>query len=184
MEFNLINLALVLFLTGLGSFGGGIGAVNILKEFLLRNNWIHEAMPNAGNTLNEFFRLISIMQYSGYSQGIMLSTYLGAKFGVVGVILSVIAFILPSILIVILLLKIGERLYKNINFQFSLKYMNLLAAGLIGVMLFNFTVLVFELDPIFYLALAGIAFYANIFFNVKPLYIILFGGVFGAIFRA
>ena len=183
MEFNLINLILVMSLTGLGSFGGGIGALNILKEFLLRNDWIHDVMPNVTNGMSEFFRLISIMQYNGYSQGVMMSAYLGAKFGIIGVILSVLAFILPSVFIIIIIFKIGEKLYKNANFKTSLKYINLFAAGLIGVMLFNYAILVFELDPIFYLAAAGIAFYANVFFNVNPVFIIIFGGVVGAIFR-
>ena len=178
MEFNLINLMSMLFLTGLGSFGGGIGAVNVLKEFLLKNDWIPVS------TANEFFRLISVMQYRGYSQGISMSAHLGRAFGVIGVILSVLAFILPSVLIVIILFKIGERLYKNQNFKFALKYINLLAAGLICVMIFNFAVVVFELDPIIYLALAGLAFYANVFFNISPLIILLVGGVVGAFFMA
>lgn len=191
MEFNILNLALVMFITGLGSFGGGIGAINVLKEFIFRNDWLSYAMipsmsyePMSDELVSWFFRLTSIFQYNGYSQGIMMSTYLGAKFGILGVVVSVLAFILPSVLIVVIIFKIGQKLYKNEVFKYSLKYMNLLGAGLIGVMLYNFIVIVFGLDPIFYIALAGLACYANIFLNINPAIIIIVGGIVGGIFRA
>ena len=190
MEFNLLNLILVMFLTGLGSFGGGMGAVNILKEFLLNsdNGWLRQIIPGyLGGVINEeleLFRILSITQYSGYSQGVIVSGYLGAKFGIVGVILSVLAFVLPSVLIVIILLKIGEKLFKNENFKSSLKYINLLTAGFLCVMVFNYMIIVFNLDPIFYMAIAGLACFANIYLNINPVFIVLAGGIFGAIFRA
>jgi chromate transporter len=190
MDFNILNLVFVMFLTGAGSFGGGIGAVNILKEFILKNDWLSYAMlPSASYAeINEelasrLFRLTAVTQYSGYSQGIVMSSYLGAKFGVIGVILSVLAFILPSVIIVILIFKIGEKLYKNATFKYSLKYINLLAAGLTGIVVYNFVIYVFGLEPVFFTLLAAFAGWANIFLNINPVLILLAGGIIGAIMR-
>ena len=180
MTFNLGNYLLLMFLTGIGSFGGGMGAVNVLRDFVMGWEWILLEQ--------EFLRVTSIIQFGGYSQGMIIAGYLGAKeelgLGVIGSILGIIAFILPSVIIVAVLLKIGEKLYAHSTFKYSLRYINLLAAGLMGVFLWNYMVLVFGIDPIIYVAVAGLAAYLNIYFNVKPAYIVIGGAIIGIIWRA
>ncbi|MCL2774090.1 MAG: chromate transporter [Oscillospiraceae bacterium] len=178
MAFNFFNYIIVMLLAGVGSFGGGLGAVNIIKDFAINWNWITDE--------NEFLRIAGISQYNGYSQGMMMATYLGVKtqLGIIGGILGVVAFLLPSVLIVIIILKIGEKLYKNSAFKHSVKYMNLLAVGLMCVIAWNYLLTVFGIDPIMYVAVAGIACFLNIYFRVNPAFIILGGAVIGAIWRA
>jgi chromate transport protein ChrA len=169
-----------MFLAGIGSFGGGLGAVNILRDFALGWNWILFE--------DEFLRVTSIVQFGGYSQGMMMAGYLGSKeelgLGVFGSILGIAAFILPSIIIIAVLLKIGAKLYKHDIFRYSVKYTNLIAAGLLCVLLWNYMGVVFDLDPIVYIAVAGLAAYLNLYFGIKPLYIVLGGAAIGLIWRA
>jgi chromate transport protein ChrA len=193
MAFNIGSYLLIMFLAGLGSFGGGLGAVNIIRDFAVNWNWILDEF--------EFLRIASISQFNGYSQGMMLAGYLaergaiysdtgeeitgfGLGLGIFGTLLGIIAFILPSIIIIIIILKIGEKLYKNSVFKYSLKYINLLAAGLICVILWNYAVVVFGIDPIIYVAVAGLACYVNIYFGINPAIIVLGGAVIGLIWRA
>ena len=179
MAFNFFSYMLVMLLAGVGSFGGGLGGVNIIKDFAINWNWIADEF--------EMLRIMSISQFNGYSQGMMLAGYLGGKqevgLGFFGIVLGIIAFMLPSVLFVILVLKIGEKLYKNSVFKHSLTYMNLLGAGLICVILWQYLVTVFAIDMIFFTAAAGLAFYLNVFMNIKPPYIILGGVVLGIIWE-
>jgi len=166
-------------LAGIGSFGGGLGGTNIIRDFAINWNWIADEF--------EFLRIASISQFNGYSQGMMLGGYLGGKeeigLGIFGVMLGIVAFMLPSVMIIIIILKIGEKLYKNSVFKNSLTYMNLLGAGLICVILWQYTLTVFTIDMIFFIAAAGIAFFLNVFLNIKPSYIILGGIVLGIVWE-
>ena len=188
MSFNIFSYLLVMFLAGIGSFGGGLGGVNIIRDFAINWNWLDNEL--------EFLSIASISQFNGYSQGMMMAGYLGASggnivetaggyiferagLGILGVFLGIVAFMLPSLIIIIIILKIGEKLYKNNMFKYSLRYMNLLGAGLICVILWQYTYTVFAIDMIILMAVAGLAFFLNVFLNVKPTFIMLGGVVVG-----
>ena len=177
MSFNLINYLLVMLLAGVGSFGGGLGGVNMIRDFAINWNWLLDE--------REFLSVASISQFNGYSQGMMMAGYLGGKeevgLGFFGIFLGILAFMLPSLIIIIIILKIGEKLYKNNVFKYSLRYMNLIAAGLIFVLLWQYTYTVFSIDMIILMAVAGLAFFLNVFLNVKPSFIVLGGVVVGII---
>ena len=181
MDFNFINYIIVMLIAGLGSFGGGMGGANIIKEFAL--TWANEEMIEYA--MNEIMKIISISQYGGYAQGMTLAVYLGTKtsLGILGGILGVAAFLLPSVLIVVVLLKIGETLYKNNVFKYSIKYMNLLAAGLICMLFWNYVSTIFVIDPIMYVAVAGLACFFNLYFQISPVWLVLGGAVIGIIWR-
>jgi len=181
MEINFIDYIFTMFLAGLGSFGGGMSGANIIKDFALK--WADEGA--IGLVMDEIMKIISISQLGGYGQGMILSLYLGArtKLGIFGGILGLIAFLLPSVIIVVVLLKIGEKLYKNNVFKYSIKYMNLLAAGLLCLLLWNYIETIYGLDPIIYIAVAGLACFANIYFQIHPVWLIIAGAVIGTIWR-
>jgi len=181
MAVNFFNYIIVMLAAGIGSFGGGLGGGNIIKEFALI--WGPPEMAQA--IMDEIMKITSISQFDGYSQGMMLAGYLGNKtqLGILGGILGIIAFLLPSVLVVIVVLKIGEKLYKNSVFKYSVKYINLLAVGLMCMILWNYVATVFGLDPIIFTAIAGIACFLNIYFRVNPAFIILGGAIIGAIYR-
>ena len=183
MFINFFNYIIAMLIAGLGSFGGGPGGVNIIKEYAI--NLIGEPEMK-GEMLTEILNITSLSQLGGYSQGMTLAAYLGTKTGLgfLGSILGVIAFFLPSILIVVILLKIGEKLYKNIVFKYSVKYMNLFAAGLLCMILWNYIATVFGSDPIIYVAVAGLACFFHVYFNIHPAIIIACGGIIGIIWRA
>ena len=182
IEINFLNYILTMLLAGAGSFGGGISGINIMKEFAL--SWVADS-ELTGEAMSEILNVTSASQYGGYTQGITLAAYLGAKteLGILGAILGVIAFILPSVLLVILILKIGEKLYKNNVFKSSLNYINLLAAGLICMILWNYIVTVFGTD-LLYPLIAGLAVFINVYFKVNPTFIVLGGAAIGMAWRA
>ena len=169
-------------LAGVGSFGGGIGGINIMKEYAL--NWVIDP-ENMGELMDEILNFASIAQYGGYTQGITFATYLGMKteLGVFGAVLGSIAFILPSVLLIIIILKIGEKLYKSNLFKYSLNYINLLAAGLICMIIWNYAIKIIGTD-LMYPLITGLACFAHIYFRVHPAFIILGGAVIGIIWRA
>ena len=182
IEISFLSYILTMLLAGIGSFGGGISGINIMKEFAL--SWV--ADPElTGETMGEILNITSASQYGGYTQGITLAAYLGSKteLGIFGAVLGVIAFILPSVLLVIVILKIGEKLYKNNVFKSSLNYINLLAAGLICMILWNYIVTVFGTD-LLYPLVAGFAVFFNVYFKVNPAIIIIGGAIIGMIWRA
>ena len=183
MIVNFLNYILVMLLAGVGSFGGGIGGVNIMKEFAV-NAWAPSA-DATGVVMDEILNATSFAQYNGYAQGITVAVYLGNKteLGVFGAVLGAIAFILPSILIVVIILKIGVRLYKSEMFKYSLNYINLFAAGLICMFLWNYAITVLSID-LTYPLVAAAACFVHLYFNINPAFIILGGAVIGALWRA
>jgi chromate transport protein ChrA len=155
-----------------------------MKEFAL--NWVAD-IENSGAAVNEVLNVAAVSQYGGYAQGMTLAAYLGTKtpLGIFGGILGVIAFILPSVLIVIIILKIGERLYKNNIFKHSINYITLLAAGLICMIVWNYAIAIFfRIDLMVYPLIAALACFANIYFKINPVIIVLAGGLIGLIWRA
>lgn len=182
MEISFINYIFTMLLAGAGSFGGGIAGINIIKEFAL--NWLVNP-EKAGEVMDEILNITSVAQYGGYTQGVTVAAYLGAKteLGVLGAILGVLVFILPSILFVIIILKIGEKLYKNVLFKYSLNYINLMAAGLLCMIMWNYTIKLFGTD-LLYPLVSGIACFLSIYFRVPPTFIILGGAIIGFIWRA
>jgi len=182
MIINFFEYIMVMLLAGAGSFGGGIGGVNAMKEFAL--SWA-SAYETTGGVMDEVLNVASFAQYGGYAQGITLAVYLGNKteLGIFGGILGAFAFILPSILFITIILKIGEKLYKSSRFQYSVKYINLLSAGLICVIVWNYAITIFNIDLIYPL-ITGLACFASIYFRVNPAWLVLGGAVIGVIFRA
>ena len=183
MEFNFLSYVLAMLLAGAGSFGGGIGGVNIMKEYAL--NWVAD-LEKTGEIMDEILSIASAAQYGGYTQGITLATYLGMKteFGIFGAVLGAAAFILPSVLFVIIILKIGERLYKSSVFKYSLNYINLLAAGLICMIVWNYAIKIINTELFLYPLIAALACFVHIYFRVHPAFMIMGGAVIGIIWRA
>ncbi|MCL2160186.1 MAG: chromate transporter [Oscillospiraceae bacterium] len=183
MVIDFLNYIWVMLLAGAGSFGGGPGGVNIIKEFAV-NSWAFSE-DSTGVVMGEILNVTTFSQYGGYSQGITLAAYLGAKtpLGVFGAAIGILAFVLPSILIVAVILKIGEKLYKSELFKHSLNYINLFAAGLICMLLWNYTITIFNLD-LTYPLLAALACFLNIYFNISPALLLLGGALVGVIWRA
>jgi len=169
-------------IAGAGSFGGGIGGVNIMKEFAL--GWVAN-FEQTEEILSEMLNITAVAQYGGYAQGITFAAFLGARtnLGIPGAVLGVAAFILPSVAFVAVILKIGEKLYKNSLFKYSINYINLIAAGLICMIVWNYAIKLFSIDLIYPL-IAALACFANIYFKVNPIFIILGGALVGVIWRA
>jgi len=180
MTIGFLNYIFVMLTAGAASFGGGIGGANIMKEFAL--GWITNP-ETTGIYLKEMLHITAVSQYSGYAQGIMLANYLGMKtdLGILGGIIGSLAFILPSVIIAAVIIKIGGKLYKNGVFKYSVKYINLFAAGLICMIVWNYTITILDADMIVYPLAAGFACFLSIYFNVNPIFILLGGAVIGAV---
>ena len=196
MEIGFLSYLFAMLVAGIGGFGGGIGGVNIMKQF--GTGWVDRYFSNlydlnpgmdkeliamAANMETEILNIASVSQYGGYTQGITLAAYLGSytPLGIFGGILGGIAFMLPSVLMIAVILKIGERLYKSSSFRYSVKYINLFAAGLICMIALNYIFAIFAADPILYVAVAGLACFFNIYFRVNPAIIVAVGGIIGMV---
>lgn len=82
----------VFFKVGLFTIGGGLAAVPILHEVVLREGW----MDN-----EEFLSVIAVSESTPGSIGVNMATYIGVdQFGVAGGVLATIALVLPSLIII------------------------------------------------------------------------------------
>jgi len=61
--------------------------------------------------------------------------------------------------------------------------MNLLAAGFLCLLFWNYVSTIFVIDPIMYVAVAGLACFFNVYFQIHPAWLVLAGAVIGMIWR-
>ena len=172
---NLFTLFLSMLKIGALSFGGSYGTIALIRDEFLRKGYLWE---------DEYLQMVAFSQYNPWSAGITSAVYVGSKSGAVGVIVSLIGFLLPTILIAAIILKVGMKLKDNLIVQRSLNYMNLIATGVLCGVAFIFIFNVLSIDFLVYVAIAGLAFYFNTALGVSPLILIGGGAVIGLIWRA
>lgn len=180
MPLTYFNLAWVMLVSGLCGLGDGLGGISFMRSIVGNNAWIGEV----GNFDQPFAHAGAFSQIGGYAQSMIFSAVVGSKLGVLGSILAVACYCLPSIIVVCLLLQIGIKFYKSRTFVYTLKYMNILSLAFICGVVFTVTLYVFGVEPMFYTFVAGLVCVARLVYRVNPAILIAFGGICGIILRA
>ena len=175
LEFNIVNLFLAMLVVGALSFGGGLGAITIIKDIAVTNAWLGE---------DSFANLVTFTQYNPYVSGLSAATYLGSELGLAGVAAAVVGITLPGIVAFLIIWKLGVKFYGDRRFSNSVRYVNLIALGAVFSVMAMYVFAIFGLDPIVYVAVAGVAAFFNMRFDVSPAIIIGAGAVIGLIWRA
>jgi chromate transporter len=102
---NLLNLLITFFLIGLLTFGGGYAMIPLIKEEVLTNAWMSEAL------LLDF---VAIAKMSPGTFAINIATFIGyQQHLVLGSIFAVVGVMLPSIIIIITIAKVFHHFADN-----------------------------------------------------------------------
>ncbi|MGL5972341.1 MAG: chromate transporter [Oscillospiraceae bacterium] len=117
------TLFITFFSIGLFTFGGGYAMIPFIIDIVNKKNWL------------DFSTLVDFIAISESTPGVFavnISTFIGYNlFGFIGSFLATLGVVLPSFIIVILISKNLDRLYKNIYFKNIIKNLKALVTGLI-----------------------------------------------------
>lgn len=120
---GLLNMFFSFFKVGLFTIGGGLVAIPIMQDYVLKYQWISE---------KEFVDMIAISQSTPGPIGINLATYVGAsQYGLLGSIVVTIAMVLPSFIIITIVSKFLLHFDDNKYVKAVLKSIRPVVVGII-----------------------------------------------------
>lgn len=108
-----MNIYLILFfeffMIGLFTIGGGYAMIPLVRELVLKYNWMSET---------EFYNFLGVCESTPGPIAINMATYIGStQGGLLGSILATLGIVLPSFIIIILVASILKKVIKNKYFQ-------------------------------------------------------------------
>lgn len=102
-------LFLEFFMIGLFTIGGGYAMIPLVRELVLKYNWMSET---------EFYNFLGVCESTPGPIAINMATYVGStQGGLLGSIVSTLGVVLPSFIIIILVASILKKVIKNKYFQ-------------------------------------------------------------------
>ena len=102
-------LFLEFFMIGLFTIGGGYAMIPLVKDLVLKYNWMSET---------EFYNFLGVCESTPGPIAINMATYVGStQGGLLGSIVSTLGVVLPSFIIIVLVASILKKLIKNKYFQ-------------------------------------------------------------------
>ena len=161
-----LYLFLEFFKIGLFTIGGGYAMIPLIKETVLKYNWLSEA---------EFLDMIGISEVTPGPIAINMATYIGSMQGgafqgpfgsFLGALIATIAVILPAFIIMLLISIVLKKVIKNRFVQGTLKGMRPVAIALIfsaGIILLS--------DVLFPISITNGS--VSVSFNKTPIFIFL-----------
>ncbi len=118
-----LKLFLEFFKIGLFTFGGGYAMIPLIKEVVLKYNWLTES---------SFYDFIGVCESTPGPIAINMATYIGSlQAGLLGSVLATIGVVLPSFIIILLIASIMKKALKNKYVQFFLSGIKPIILGLI-----------------------------------------------------
>lgn len=103
---TLLKLFTMYFKIGFFNFGGGLASIPLLQNELEKNGFMG---------YDEFFNVLSISQMTPGAIAMNTATFVGNKVaGIPGAVVATFALALPSIIVILILAKVLQRLEKNI----------------------------------------------------------------------
>ena len=174
MEFEIyIQLFVSFFKIGLFGFGGGYAIISLIQHEIEKHGWM---------TQSEFTDIIAISQMTPGPIGINSATYVGytASGSVLGSVVATIAFILPSFLIMITLVKFFFYLKGNKYMEWAFLGLRPVVIGLIAsaaILLMNKENFIDYKSVILFV----LAFLASFKFKLHPILLIVFAAIAGLV---
>ena len=108
---------------GCFTFGGGYGSIPLIRDVVLRNNWLTE---------DTFSYMIAVSESTPGPVMVNLATYVGSsQGGLLGGVLATVAAVLPAFAIILLLMVILQNAIKNPWVKAALGGMQPCAVGII-----------------------------------------------------
>lgn len=111
------------FLIGLFTFGGGYAMIPLIKDAVLKHNWLSETA---------FYDFIGVCESTPGPVAVNMATYIGStQAGLLGSIVATVAVVLPSFIIIVLITAILKNFIKNKYVQRALEGIKAIVLGLI-----------------------------------------------------
>lgn len=111
------------FLIGLFTFGGGYAMIPLIKDAVLKHNWLTETA---------FYDFIGVCESTPGPVAVNMATYIGStQAGILGSIVATVAVVLPSFIIIVLITAILKNFIKNKYVQRALEGIKAVVLGLI-----------------------------------------------------
>lgn len=194
MQPTLMELFFLFFYIGLFTIGGGLVAITLMQQQLVDKGLISS---------ETFVNMIAISESTPGPVGVNMATYIGNYYyGVIGGIVTTIAEILPSIIIILLIAKLFTKFQEKPIVKSAFKTLKPVSSGLILVAALQvFTVALLNSDfninsilqinsiqkflsffkikqCLFFAVSLGLLFIKKI----NPIYLIIIGAIFGILF--
>lgn len=100
-----LKLFLEFLKVGLFTFGGGYAMIPVVKDVVIKNNWL---------SIDEFTNMIGICESTPGPLAINMATYVGSiQAGFFGSLLATVGVVLPSYIIILLIAKLLSKIEKN-----------------------------------------------------------------------
>ncbi|MDD3027081.1 MAG: chromate transporter [Erysipelotrichaceae bacterium] len=120
---------------GLFTIGGGLAALPLLQDFVLKNGWL---------TLDQFANMIAISQATPGPLGINMATYIGfSQMGVRGSLIATLGMVTPSWVIIMIIARGMENFKDNRHVQLFFTGLRPVVIGIILAALFSIAKLSF-----------------------------------------
>ncbi len=104
-----LTLFLEFFKIGLFTFGGGYAMIPLVKELVLKYNWLSEA---------QFYDFLGLCESTPGPIAINMATYVGnVNGGILGSVLATLGVVLPSFLVILLIAAVLKNLTENKFFK-------------------------------------------------------------------
>lgn len=104
-----VTLFLEFFKIGLFCFGGAFGMIPIIKDVVLKYEWMTEA---------DFYSFIGVCESTPGPIAVNLATYIGStRAGLFGSFLSVLGVVLPSFIVILLIASVLKNFTENKYFK-------------------------------------------------------------------
>lgn len=148
------------------TFGGGYVIVSLMKKkFCDEYHWIDE---------QEMIDLVAIAQTSPGAIAVNGAIVLGYKIaGIIGILISVIATVIPPFVIIIIVSFFYNALRSNLYVSLLLDGMQVGVGAVISAVVFEMSSGIIKEKNILYIFIMIIAFILNYFLNINVVYIIL-----------
>ena len=130
-----LTLFIEFFKIGLFCFGGAFGMIPIIKDAVLKYDWMTEA---------DFYSFVGVCESTPGPIAVNLATYIGsAEAGLLGSFLAVLGVVLPSFIIILLIASVLKNFTEN-------KYFKAVMSGIkpVVVALILFTGITFLLETV------------------------------------
>ena len=178
-----LTLFLTFFEIGLFTFGGGYAMISLIREKALALGWLTE---------EELLNMIAVSESSPGPIGVNMATYLGFQTGgVLCGIVSTLALVMPSIIVILIIARILEKFRESVAVKNLFYGLRAAVSGLLAVSVLNVffqTFIIAGAESLIYaidfkkLILFGVLLFGVFKFKKHPLLYIAIGAACGAIF--
>ncbi len=117
------NLFIEFLKVGLFSFGGAYGAIPLIRDIVMSNNWLND---------DSLTNMIAVSESTPGPIMLNLATFVGnSQAGILGAVIATTAVVLPSFIIILLIMMILNKLLKNPYIQAALRGLKPCIIGII-----------------------------------------------------